>query len=114
MSSSACVVGSTRDGRLSHLSRASAPPTPQMWNHSSRSTVRMLARRSDGILGAFAQDEGGDGLDRSQHLPARLLIPDLDSERSLELQHELEHVNRIETEPLAEQGGVVTDVARRY
>src|SRR5262245_38189156 len=104
------VVYSTRDGRRSQLAGESGPPTPQMWNHSSRSTVKML-RTCSGRARTLLQNEGVDGVDRSQRHHAGLLVADRHAEAALELEHEFEHVDRIETEPfLEEQRRIVPDV----
>ena len=82
--------------------------TPQTWNHSSTSTVNALITRPSATLrncgaGPLRRDELGDGVDRAQHLAAGLLVADDHAERALQLEHQLEGVDRIEAEAGAEQ-----------
>ena len=111
-----------------------------MWNHSSTSTVRALARarravdRFDGLRvaddagstpavrvmrisgrgsGPLGRDEVGNRVDRAQDLGAGLLVRDRHAERPFELQDELEHVDGIEAKPLAEEGHAVADLLGR-
>ena len=50
--------------------------------------------------------------DAAEHALADLLVGDLDAERSLQLEDDLERVDRIETEALIEQRHVVHDFFR--
>ena len=98
------------------------PPTPQMWNHSSTSTVnafgrgrgasRTRRRRHADFLAAV--DEVGDRVHRAQHPRAGLLVADRHAEGALDLEHELEHVDRVEAEALAEERRAVADLFRRH
>src|SRR4029079_11990979 len=90
------VVGSTREGSSPHRDGPRSL-TPQMWNHSSTSTVSALINGSCGRRARpLRLDEGGDGIDRSQDLHAGFLVLDGHAERSLELEHELQTIHRAE------------------
>src|SRR5688572_9142103 len=101
-----CVSSTTRDSRASQADGSARAGTPQTWNHSSTSMVNALITRpsGSGCRGrALRRDELGDGVDRAQHLTARLLVADDDAERPLELEDQLEGVDGIEAEAGAEE-----------
>ena len=62
---------------------------------------------------ALTQDEVGDGLDRPQYFRTGVLVADLNAERSLEFEHQFEHVDGIEAKPFTEEGRGVVDVLGR-
>ena len=59
--------------------------------------------RHVGLFAAFRDDEVGDGVRPSAAPRAGLLVGDRHAERALDLEHELEHVDRVEAEAFAEQ-----------
>ena len=111
------MLSRTRDGRPSQRDGSDSSGTPQTWNHSSTSTVKALIMRpvflAAGVgpsrLGALRLDELGNRVDRPQHLAAGLLVADDHAERPLELEHELEGVDRIEAQAGAEERRGVVD-----
>src|SRR5882762_1335584 len=128
-SSRRSVSATTRDGSAGQWSGVSVS-TPQMWNHSSTSTVNAFTIRRErstvfrhewrdtglasGMELSLLLDEGGDGIDRAEHFAAGLLVADDHAEGTLEFEHEFQRVNGIEAEALAEQRDFVQDLVRLH
>jgi hypothetical protein len=78
-----------------------------------RRTLGGRARAAAGAGGAAFLDELRDGVHRPQDAVGGLLVADRHAELALDGQHELEGVDGIEAQPLAEQPDVVRDLGRR-
>ena len=123
-SSSDRVVGTTRAGsvvppleRQRAADAADVEPFLEVDGKGVLSVRRpRIARATAGVIGfcgSGCEDELGDGVHRSQHPHAGLLVGDRHAERALDLEHELEHVDRIEPEAVGEERRGVADLLGR-
>src|SRR5678815_2199358 len=59
-------------------------------------------------------DELREGTDRAQNSLCSLFVTDCDTESALDLHHQLQRVDRIESQTFAEQRHIVGDLGRRH
>src|SRR5262245_8118816 len=71
----------------------------------------MATAAGTALPGALARDEVDEGVHRREGTPADLLVRYRNAETLLDQHHQLERVDRVEPEPLAENRRVVRDVA---
>src|SRR5262245_27079480 len=105
-----CVSGPIPE-RPSTIAAARAPTSAPSAVTAPRPAIATPAATS--LPDPLSQDEVDQRVDRRERFLADLFVRDRDTEAPLDQHDQLERVDRIEAEPLAEDGRVVLDVGRR-
>src|SRR5438128_793304 len=89
-------------------SAGTSPPSA----HTTPSPVITTRRGTSLLARPLREDEVDERVHRAEGAPPDLLVGDRDVEAVLDQHHQLERVDRVEAERLAEDGRVVGDLAR--